>query len=267
MSNINTISSKVNLLFQGGYVEVSLETDNPAPVGGKRGVVNEFSSASRRRLMGLIAKLEPQKTIFLTLTYPAEFPSPRQAKKDLKKMLQRLQRDAPSMSAIWRLEFQKRGAPHFHVLLFNFPYVPKQFIEQDWAQVIGQRAFTRIEMIRDRRKLMNYVSKYVAKVGASEASSGFNLSAYLHVGNFIHPQTGEVCGSIGRWWGIFNANSLPLAEATLLAVQGSLRAFYSFRRAARHRWSGVGGHPHRGFKLFVDDACRWFDLWLYCLFE
>jgi len=269
MSILSLYTTDVNLLFQGGYVEVKVNRPGGAPVGAARGLVNEFSPASRRRLMALIAKTEAEKSSFLTLTYPADFPSPREAKRHLKIFLQRLRRSVPKMSGIWRLEFQERGAPHFHLILFNF-WLPKEVIQWHWAQVIGHdKPFTRIEFIRSRRKLMNYVSKYVAKLdGASEASYGFNLIAYLTAdGQFIHPQTGELSGSIGRWWGIFNVGGIPFAPAVSDAVRGSMRAFYDFRRAARHRWSGVGGHSHRGFKLFVDDACQWFDLWLYCLIE
>jgi hypothetical protein len=290
-SSASVVSSpvSVNIVCQGSYVRCgfSIGEGGPAAGGGRRDVVNEFSKAARRRLLALFNRMDLRsvKSVFLTLTYGQEFPSPRDAKKHLRRFLERLRRRWPGCSAVWRLEFQERGAPHFHLVLFGLPYVPKGNIQALWAECIpvsmwdhsgsdAEYPFTRIEMIESKRRLLSYVSKYVAKsekkeVAASdgdEVASGFNLLAYLHAGEFVHPLTGEKCGSVGRWWGVFNADDLPMAVARAVYFVAALQAAYDFRRSARHVWRGVARRRHQGFSLFVGDAEKWWELWRdYCL--
>jgi hypothetical protein len=257
---------RVLLEFQGGLVSAHYRMANPLmrPGGGVRGRVNEFSPGSRRRLLKLFSRFDISKEnppVFITLTYPAEYPSPKVAKKHRRAFEARLLRHAPGCSLVWRLEFQKRGAPHFHMVVFNLPFIDKVFIQIWWGQIIGHKEpFTRIEQIKNRRKLLAYVSKYVAKSGGSDPG-GFNLLTYLHDGEFIHPQTGEKCGSIGRWWGVMNAAALPFAALTEVVLKGDFRGFYNFRRGARHVWSKVSRRPAQGFSLFVENSDRWLQYW------
>ena len=269
-----------------------------APVGGRRSSVNGFSSAARRRLLVMFSKMDWQPgtlAVFMTLTYPAEFPSPREAKKHLRALMERYRRAFPESSAIWRLEFQARGAPHFHLVWFGLPFIPKETVQKLWGEVIAYaKPFTRVEAIRSRRKLISYVGKYVAKVdarstasaaspdanagllpddasapGATGASGGFNLRAYLHAlpdgsFSFVHPQTGELCGSVGRWWGVHNKEKLPMAAPIEVSCL-DLAVVYRFRRGARKSWPGVSRRRHQGFSLFVDGAERWHEFYQFCL--
>jgi hypothetical protein len=286
-SSVDASPVSVNLTFQGAYIRCGFSTGagGPAAGGGSRGVVNELSKAARKRLLDLFNQMDLRslKCVFLTLTYGQEFPSPREAKKHLRSFLARLGRRWSGCSAVWRLEFQERGAPHFHLVLFGLPFVPKEQIQSLWAASVPQEfwdtsgdelryPFTRIELIQSKRRLLSYVSKYVAKrdksgSDGSGASGGFNLLAYLRADNFIHPQTGELCGSVGRWWGVFNADALPMAVAVVVKIVGSLRSVYQFRRGARHIWRGVARRRFQGFSLYVNDASRWWDYWLSCLFS
>lgn len=273
----------VNLTFQGGLVRVAVQT-GVAPAGGKRGAVNEFSAAARRRLMMLFASLADVallKCVFITLTYGADFPSPSHSKKHLKAFCERIRRAYPEASAVWRFDFQQRGAPHFHLVVFGLPFLHKSVLADIWGDVVGREfwdysrssagrpPFTRIELMRSRRRLMAYVSKYVAKSGAAAEGGGFNLRAYLHDDNFVHPLTGELCGSVGRWWGVFNRDALPIAEAFVMTVSGAagLQLFHRFRRSARHVWRGVSKQRDRGFTLFVGAAQQWKEYLFFLMFE
>lgn len=96
--------------------------------GGVRGEVKGFSKAARRRLIRKIGSIDrnavPQMPIFLTLTYPRDWPSdPKQWKKHLDTWVKRLKRKHSKVCAIWKLEPQKRGAPHYHLIVFNVPHV------------------------------------------------------------------------------------------------------------------------------------------------
>jgi len=149
-----------------------------------RGKVTEFSDRSRSRLLRLTASMDKDliaksRVIFITLTYGQMYPTSDYAKIHIQTLIKRLRRFAPECSGLWRVELQKRGAPHFHLLVFGLPYLDKAVLAAAWGAVIGQEfwdtstiarlgaaspPFTRIELIHNHRKAFFYVSKYVAKV-------------------------------------------------------------------------------------------------------
>lgn len=220
--------------------------------GGSRGAVTVFTKASRRRLIRRFARLRPQKATFITLTYPASYPTPQGAKQDLRALLERFRRRWPKCSAIWRLEFQARGAPHFHLILFDAPFIPFQWLRRWWADIIaehlasGQLPFVRVELCKSKRKVMAYASKYVSKVGTDPAVGGlFNNGAYLHV---------------GRWWGIFNRDFLPYAPRAYLTIdQRDAGDLAICKKTMRRVWSGITTRRFQGAVVLTDRAYSLFD--------
>jgi len=99
--------------------------------GGKRGIITRFSEASRRRLMRALAKTRRDLLpVFVTLTYPDNFPGdPAVWKEHLKIWLKRLKREHPKAAGFWKLELKARKsgqsvgqvAPHFHLLMWGLP--------------------------------------------------------------------------------------------------------------------------------------------------
>lgn len=83
---------------------------------GDRGAVKHFSSSSRSRLVQLCANNSEKFRYFVTLTYHEIMQDGRLAKKHLNRFLTSLRR-AGAHLYIWILEFQERGAIHFHVWL------------------------------------------------------------------------------------------------------------------------------------------------------
>ncbi len=84
----------------------SAEKQKSAP----RGEIVEFSAASRRRMLELLAKVEQSAVpIFVTLTYPDNFPLYREDYKGhLEAFCDRVQRRWPTAAIIWKLEFKAR---------------------------------------------------------------------------------------------------------------------------------------------------------------
>jgi len=66
-------------------------------------------------------------------------------------------------SIIWFLEFQTRGAPHFHFLATG--WIPKQFVADAWAAVSGgiAKACSRVEGLKHPEAAGAYAAKYAAK--------------------------------------------------------------------------------------------------------
>lgn len=165
----------LQVAWGGSYIGVrSTDTADHARTPSARGVVRGFSSQSRRRLITKLSKLDrrvmQQQPLFLTLTYPADWPDDFAVwKQHIAAMRKRLLRRYPRASLIWRLEFQKRGAPHFHILLFGVPFVPHAWLARAWYDIVGSgddrhlAAGTEVRHSRSWRQTMHYVSKYLAK--------------------------------------------------------------------------------------------------------
>lgn len=215
-------------------------------------------------------KADGLKAVFLTLTYGQEFPHPRVAKRHLDNFLKRIKRTYENVSGFWRLEFQERGAPHFHLLLFGLPFVSYSWFAETWGGVVGRVfwdhsqdtprvPFTRMEALQSHSHASRYIAKYVAKVDGSD--NGFNVASYLtDTGDFLHPVTGDNGGSIGRWWGVFNAAALPLADLIEVFVDGyGSRAIDTLRRALAAMYWRVEPDKKHGWFLFIDNPYTWVE--------
>jgi hypothetical protein len=113
----------------------------------KRSEISEFSEKSRQRLRLSLAKVDQSKCgrpIFGTLTYPADFPLDQETfKRHLKIFSQRFLRSFPAAGFHWKLEFQARGAAHFHPIFWNLSGDDRGFLRefrgwlaQNWSEVV-----------------------------------------------------------------------------------------------------------------------------------
>jgi len=191
--------------------------------GGTRDKVRGFSRASRRNLLLRLASINRRAfrafkggMIFVSLTYPHEFPEdPVPCKRHLKAFRRRLQREYGPFAAFWRLGIQRRGALHFHLLLFMGPSIGpigelRRFISSSWYEVTGKvsdghlRAGTRVEAVKRWKQATSYMERYMAK-----------------------PEEFPESLATGRIWGIWNENLLPVRWET---VEVSLRDACKIRR-------------------------------------
>src|ERR671915_1998437 len=118
---------------------------------GIRDRVRGFSRESRTNLLLRLASINRNtfrafkgRMIFVTLTYPHEYPDdPELCKRHLKALRKRLERRYKSFAAFWRVGIQRRGAWHFHLLLFVGSSVGsigelRSFISSCWYEVTGK---------------------------------------------------------------------------------------------------------------------------------
>ncbi|HAI14386.1 MAG TPA: hypothetical protein DCM28_21965 [Phycisphaerales bacterium] len=223
----------------GGSV-VSVKGRKPTSVkagGGIRGEVKGFSKNARRRLIRKVGSIDrdaiKQMPIFITLTYPGIWPNdPKVWKKHLDTWSKRLKRRYPKACAIWKLEPQKRGAPHYHLIVLNVPHISKNWLAESWYEVVGSgddkhlRAGTRVETIRTWRGCMSYAAKYTAKV-IEELPEGWE--------------------KVGRMWGIIGREHLPITIIRF-AVHKAL-----FLKIRDFLWRCIGGPPP-GWIQYDDDG-------------
>lgn len=157
------------------------------PNSTQRGTVTEFSKRSRVRMMREIAKIRDMSNgYFVTLTYPGRWNLHEQVpKQHLSAIRKRLERKFPLSGTIWRLELKKRktGAsmgqivPHFHLVIFGTGVKKKELIKwmsENWNDIVDPedkdhlKAGTNVRRIKNRRHVMAYVSKYIAKHESDE---------------------------------------------------------------------------------------------------
>jgi hypothetical protein len=171
--------------------------------------------------------------IFVTLTYPKQYPEdPELCKRHLKALRKRLQREFGTFAAFWRLGIQRRGAWHFHLLLFVGSSVEsvrelRRFISSSWYEITGKvseghlRAGTRVEAVKKWKQVTSYVERYMAK-----------------------PEELQT----GRIWGIWNKELLPIRWET---TKVSLNDAYQIRRIYRKLARKKGSSSLRRITVFV----------------
>lgn len=216
--------------------------------GGIRGKVTGFSWDSRRRLMRLVGIIDQRgdPPLFVTLTYPAVWPTDgRVWKRHLTAFGHRLKRKFGEVGFIWKLEAQKRGAPHFHLLVWGVSYTELlSWASRAWFEVVGSgdvrhlHAGTQVQWIRSWRGVMSYASKYLGKVEALPEGLGWE--------------------AVGRMWGIRGAEFIPWASpevvgATDVQLSRVMRALRrSVRKDKRQRLVNLSA-----IMVFVGSASFW----------
>jgi hypothetical protein len=221
----------------GDYDTGHTTTKRPA----KRGRVREFSTKSRLGLQLLAADLQAvvkKPDLMLTLTYPGEWrsvttdwtcrcevaegcsdvpctcefsPSGKVCKSQFRALRQRLtryfkQHGVSNWGCLWFLEFQRRGAPHFHLLVFGSGFalldLPtfQKWLSSAWAEIVAHpdpleyqkhlSAGTGSEWVRGEH--FGYALKYAAKLEQKKVPAEFS--------------------DIGRFWGCWHS---PLKSPAL----------------------------------------------------
>ena len=169
--------------------------------GGIRGNISGFSKGSRRRLFMTVSAIPWDKlgsTFLVTLTYPGD-PEyvPRdgvQAKEQLKAFRKRWERRWGPIRAVWKLEFQRRGAVHWMLAIVD-PGVEigklRRWVSRTWYEIVGSgdrkhlKAGTSVEVWKGDLAL--YFSKY---------------GSYKEQKEYQH-QVPEWYESVGRFWGLW----------------------------------------------------------------
>ena len=136
----------------------------------------------------------------------------------------------------WRLGIQRRGAWHFHLLLFVSPSLGsvvelRKFIALSWYEICGEvsgsdlQAGSHVQEVRKWRSATSYMEKYVAK-----------------------PERFPEEVETGRVWGVWNEELLPVQWET---VKVSLKDAYKIRRIYRRLARMRGRGSLRSLTVFV----------------
>ena len=127
---------------------------------------------ARNNIIRLISANEDELKSFITLTYKENMQDIKQSRKDLDIFFKRLRRKYRNLKYIWVMEYQLRGAIHFHILA-NIPIEintakpkekksmeQKQF-ENEFRNKFWQHGFIDARNIGEEKDIRN-VGKYIA---------------------------------------------------------------------------------------------------------
>lgn len=230
------------------------EHGEPPPEPPPSREITEWSRKSRSRMFRAFSELDYGPLLersgipaMVTLTLPGDWlpvaPDGKTFKKLVKKFRKRWERawDLPLL-ALWKLEFQARGAPHLHI----FTIVPdgrtaagaqfREWLSATWAAVVDHQdpeEYRRHELAgtgvdyaaglrsRDPRRIAIYFSKHGA----------FAAKAYQNV--VPEPWQAPGCGP-GRFWGVWGL------KRCAQAVEVDPRAAVMAARVMR-RWAHAQG--------------------------
>jgi len=164
--------------------------------GSKRGDIDAFSEKSRRRLRFAAVNAFPALSAQFVLTYPAEFPQDgRESKKHLNAFLTAFRRRFKGVPYLWVLEFQRRGAPHYH-LFFSIEVneVNRRWLAETWVRIACEGSASALAFHSHEKNLIawdmgngQYVCKYLEKERQKDVPEG-----YLSVGRFWGSSRGLV---------------------------------------------------------------------------
>ena len=178
----------------------------PKDQAPKRAEISCFSARSRQRLRIKIASVcRSERPWFCTLTYPAEWTwDVKLWKLHLKMFSQRFLRRWPDAGFIWKLEFQKRGAPHFH------PFI--------WGMKDGQ--------YRDFMHWLSDVWNEIVEGDASHFAAGTSIERMRSVGAAIRYVSGYASKAdqtlpgqkVGRYWGVVGKERIPWGKEEVTSL-------------------------------------------------
>jgi len=188
-------SGELSVVHSSGQQLSLLPESSAACCSASRSVVKSLSGRSRTRLRRYLQNTKHQYPVMVTLTYgPVHPQSGKVAKLHLKRFRQLLINHhlAPE-SACWFLEFQERGAPHFHILLTGF--IPYQAVAWLWHWSSGAPMETSTN-VKKLTKPVQYAVKYAKKATQKEVPDQFK--------------------DVGSFWGVLFVHEVHLVEATTI---------------------------------------------------
>lgn len=248
----------------GRFTKVHLpkQDKKSTEVHAKRGKITRFSASSRMLLLSKFNSINQKKMVarrcfFITLTYPQRFPTPGEAKKELQAFRRRFERAYGHHAMFWKVEPQRRGAPHFHLLLCAQADLELaellKWSAQAWYEIAGREDPAHlswhlgqlgnqnrpcVEQMRDWKAAGIYCGKYCAKV--VDAVDGWAFP--------------------GRWWGVWHEDLLPVevdrqdvSRAVAVRARRVLVKWFQHQPSGRHQWR-ILGQVFRGFLKPVEAA-------------
>ena len=125
---------------------------------------------TKKNLRRLINANVTGNDTFITLTYADNFTDVTQAKVHFKRFIQQMKRHGYTLKYVYVIEFQKRGAIHFHCIFFDVPFIPLDILQNCW-----KHGFINLHQIDNVDNVGAYVVKYMEKDLVNSKLNGHDL--------------------------------------------------------------------------------------------
>lgn len=130
---------------------------------GGQNVEKNRKDTARRRKMAVIdaanCNFDVSYAKFITLTFAENVTDVGTATKELHRFMMIARKKYGRFRYLWVVEFQKRGAVHFHMLMDIPQFIPQSWIEKAWG-----RGFIKINAIEHVDNIGAYIAKYMSKL-------------------------------------------------------------------------------------------------------
>jgi len=264
---------KMRLATNGSLAEIgsfSVDWDFDKPTqskrdqqgGGRRGKVKAtISRQSRRRLLSKCASfdrstIDDKQVLFATLTYGSDKKALAWSWSDYKRHLNHFltvlrQKFDKKVFGLWRIEWQKRGVGHFHLVLM-FVDGFKAYIDKDWLASTWNRitegdykhlqAGTSIERAKNWKSTQSYFSKTMAYIGKDETVPANLLDKKL-----------------GRHWGYINKKVLDnhiKLKTSKITQETFVKLRDYFLDHIKQIAKESGRYNEKAWSSFSDGVCR-----------
>ena len=130
-----SFTSKGGAIVERGVINPQFEANSSGRTSGK---IKYLSDNSRKKLAFVASNAVCGWGSMITLTYSRDYPRDGATiKKDLNRFLSLLRTKIEGVKYLWFLEFQKRGAPHCHILLsVDFLEEHHEALAKSWCKTV-----------------------------------------------------------------------------------------------------------------------------------
>ena len=237
-TNIKSSNVRKRYIVDYGSTTGPIRSYSPAPagtmpLGGRRGKIAQYSPRSRRNFTRKIHKLsarwEQIAPLSVTLTLPGKSWEQIAPGVVFKRWTARLSYTTPEVWGVWVIEYQKRGAAHYHLALDSEAIAHahgswrrfRDWVRDSWYACVdsGQDdhliAGTHVEPYK---KLPTYIAKDMGKRLNYESWSS------------------QAPNHTGRFWGKIGSKILASYQVENM-VEVSEGEYYMFHKALLARWN------------------------------
>lgn len=214
-----------------------------------RKTITRWSSKSRSNMVSRLLTLDysplfensDNEPVFITLTYPNEWesvvPDGSTFKSHIKELRARYLNDfREELIGLWKMEFQRRGAPHLHILTsLNYNLIDlREWLSWTWADIVNhsdptekakhEAAGTRVDAWPEfPREKANLIAIYFSKHSSPNAKS---VKDYQH----NVPQLWKEADDVGRFWGYWGLEpaevKTQISESDAVFIKRTLRRWH-----------------------------------------
>jgi len=231
------VNSDYSVEFSPACIRVSKRRSSSqkpiAPSVSIRKQVKDWSEKSRVKMLERFASLDyspfnesTSLTALITLTYPGDWlsvaPSAQSAKRHLQMFRKRFERAfGRPLFGLWKMEFQRRGAPHFHL----FAPIPigvqfNDWLSNTWSEVVDHPNPSE----KEKHRLAGTGVDLAKGLTAENAQLiSFYFSKHSSAGNGPKeyqnkpPEEWQSQGTVGRYWGYWG---LSIATRKIILDRG-----------------------------------------------